>query len=405
MSQNEENETVDSPAEAPAHPTQPAEANPEVRLISMQSEEPAESVESIESVETKTDGAEIVDITEDAEIDAKDIPDSQGIRLVDEAEETPADSLRIRRIDDEAEPAQAQAQTQTQSPTQSQTDRPAQASRSRTPRNVGRETRSEGQGRRVLTAVRSRAPRFVSDQEAYVPNVEQVTRQQTSDYSRAFITKRVTVRSNRSQILFEHGYDRVDYSLQILTGVISEISSDKFADQVQNRVESMFDELEENLDKTIESTKAMLEKRGLSDRDGQSAYDHPRTYETPVRSPFSIRYLNLIGKHDLLTSLVDCLWLNGYMPSRVQTQSSRLWESRFRRFARDLNVLRTETLNEIGERNNRRVRGMRDQIRDQIRNGSEATQREAARLVANRSGSEEIEAEAKIEAKAETGAE
>lgn len=403
MSQNEENETVDRPAEAPAHPTQPAEANPEARPISMQSVEPAESVDSIESVETKTDGTEIADITENDDIDAKDIPDSQGIRLVDEAEETPSDSLRIRRIDDEAEPAQAQAQTQ--SPTQSQTDRPAQASRSRTPRNVGRETRSEGQGRRVLTAVRSRTPRFVSDQEAYVPNVEQVTRQQTSDYSRAFITKRVTVRSNRSQILFEHGYDRVDYSLQILTGVISEISSDKFADQVQNRVESMFDELEENLDKTIESTKAMLEKRGLSDRDGQSAYDHPRTYETPVRSPFSIRYLNLIGKHDLLTSLVDCLWLNGYMPSRVQTQSSRLWESRFRRFARDLNVLRTETLNEIGERNNRRVRGMRDQIRDQIRNGSEATQREAARLVANRSGSEEIEAEAKIEAKAETGAE
>ena len=399
MSQNEENETVDRPAEAPAHPTQPAEANPEVRLISMQSEEPAESVESIESVETKTDGAEIVDITEDAEIDAKDIPDSQGIRLVDEAEETPADSLRIRRIDDEAEPAQAQH------PTQSQTDHPAQASRSRTPRSVGREPRSEGQGRRVLTAVRTRAPRFVSDQEAYVPNVEQVTRQQTSDYSRAFITKRVTVRSNRSQILFEHGYDRVDYSLQILTGVISEISSDKFADQVQNRVESMFDELEENLDKTIESTKAMLEKRGLSDRDGQSAYDHPRTYETPVRSPFSIRYLNLIGKHDLLTSLVDCLWLNGYMPSRVQTQSSRLWESRFRRFARDLNVLRTETLNEIGERNNRRIRGMRDQMRDQIRSGSEETQREAARLVANRSGSEEIKTQTQIEAKAGTGAE
>lgn len=403
MSQNEENETVDRPAETPAHPTQPAEANPEARPISMQSEEPAESVESIESVETKTDGAEIADITEDTEIDAKDIPGSQGIRLVDEAEETPSDSLRIRRIDDEAEPAQAQAQTQ--SPTQSQTDRPAQASRSRTPRNVGRETRSEGQGRRVLTAVRSRTPRFVSDQEAYVPNVEQVTRQQTSDYSRAFITKRVTVRSNRSQILFEHGYDRVDYSLQILTGVISEISSDKFADQVQNRVESMFDELEENLDKTIESTKAMLEKRGLSDRDGQSAYDHPRTYETPVRSPFSIRYLNLIGKHDLLTSLVDCLWLNGYMPSRVQTQSSRLWESRFRRFARDLNVLRTETLNEIGERNNRRIRGMRDQMRDQIRSGSEETQREAARLVANRSGSEEIKTQTQIEAKAGTGAE
>ena len=399
MSQNEENETVDRPAEAPAHPTQPAEANPEARPISMQSEEPAESVESIESVETKTDGAEIADITENADIDAKDIPDSQGIRLVDEAEETPSDSLRIRRIDDEAEPAQAQP------PTQSQVDRSAQTSRSRTPRSVGREPRSEGQGRRVLTAVRTRAPRFVSDQEAYVPNVEQVTRQQTSDYSRAFITKRVTVRSNRSQILFEHGYDRVDYSLQILTGVISEISSDKFADQVQNRVESMFDELEENLDKTIESTKAMLEKRGLSDRDGQSAYDHPRTYETPVRSPFSIRYLNLIGKHDLLTSLVDCLWLNGYMPSRVQTQSSRLWESRFRRFARDLNVLRTETLNEIGERNNRRVRGMRDQIRDQIRSGSEETQREAARLVANRSGSEEIEAEAKTEAKVGTGAE
>ena len=93
------------------------------------------------------------------------------------------------------------------------------------------------------------------------------------------------------------------------------------------------------------------------------------------------------------------------MPSRVQTQSSRLWESRFRRFARDLNVLRTETLNEIGERNNRRIRGMRDQMRDQIRSGSEETQREAARVVANRSDSEEIKTQTQIEAKAGTGAE
>lgn len=363
MSQNEENETVDRPAEAP---TQPTEAITEADPISTQSEETAETTHSEPALEPEIE----------TEADVED--------------EMPSDSLRIRRIDEEAAPAQTQ------------TTRSAQTSRNRPSRNAGRETRAEEQGRRVLTAVRSRTPRFVSDQEAYVPNVEQVTRQQTSDYSRAFITKRVTVRSNRSQILFEHGYDRVDYSLQILTGVISEISSDKFADQVQNRVESMFDELEESLDKTIESTKAMLEKRGLSDRDGQSAYDHPRTYETPVRSPFSIRYLNLIGKHDLLTSLVDCLWLNGYMPSRVQTQSSRLWESRFRRFARDLNVLRTETLNEIGERNNRRVRGMRDQMRDQIRSGSEETQREAARLVANRSGSEEIKAETKTETKTET---
>lgn len=364
MSQNEENETVDRPAEAP---TQPTEAITEADPISTQSEETAETTHSEPALEPEIE----------TEADVED--------------EMPSDSLRIRRIDDEAVPAQTQ------------TTRSALTSRNRPSRNAGREIRAEEQGRRVLTAVRSRTPRFVSDQEAYVPNVEQVTRQQTSDYSRAFITKRVTVRSNRSQILFEHGYDRVDYSLQILTGVISEISSDKFADQVQNRVESMFDELEESLDKTIESTKAMLEKRGLSDRDGQSAYDHPRTYETPVRSPFSIRYLNLIGKHDLLTSLVDCLWLNGYMPSRVQTQSSRLWESRFRRFARDLNVLRTETLNEIGERNNRRVRGMRDQMRDQIRSGSEETQREAARLVANRSGSEEIKAETKTETKTETG--
>ena len=367
MSQNEENETVDRPAEAP---TQPTEAITEAEPISTQSEETAETAHSEPAQEPEIE----------TETDVED--------------EMPSDSLRIRRIDDEAVPAQTQTLTQTV--------RPVRTPRNRTPRNAGREDRTEGQGRRVLTALRSRTPRFVSDQEAYVPNVEQVTRQQTSDYSRAFITKRVTVRSNRSQILFEHGYDRVDYSLQILTGVISEISSDKFADQVQNRVESMFDELEESLDKTIESTKAMLEKRGLSNRDGQSAYDHPRTYETPVRSPFSIRYLNLIGKHDLLTSLVDCLWLNGYMPSRVQTQSSRLWESRFRRFARDLNVLRTETLNEIGERNNRRVRGMRDQMRDQIRSGSEETQREAARLVANRSGSEEIKAETKTETKTET---
>lgn len=253
----------------------------------------------------------------------------------------------------------------------SQSSQPAESKpRKRTqPRQAARTTR-----RRILTA--SHAPkqnRYVRDQKTDVPTVAYVDRLQTSDFSRAYITRRFSIRSNRAQILFEHGYDRIDYSLQILTAVIPGIASDEFADRIHNEVEALFLAFEENIDKTLASTREMLSKRKLAENADKTDYDHPRTYETPVRSPFSIRYLNLIAKYDRLNALSDCLWLNGYMPSRVHSRSSDLWQTRFRQLATDLNNLRMRAMQEAREEANKRVRA-----------GARATQEEAARIVAER---------------------
>lgn len=253
----------------------------------------------------------------------------------------------------------------------SQSSQPAESKpRKRTqPRQAARTTR-----RRILTA--SHAPkqnRYVRDQKTDVPTVAYVDRLQTSDFSRAFITRRFSIRSNRAQILFEHGYDRIDYSLQILTAVIPGIASDEFADRIHNEVEALFLAFEENIDKTLASTREMLSKRKLAENADKTDYDHPRTYETPVRSPFSIRYLNLIAKYDRLNALSDCLWLNGYMPSRVHSRSSDLWQTRFRQLATDLNNLRMRAMQEARDEANKRVRA-----------GARATQEEAARIVAER---------------------
>ena len=200
--------------------------------------------------------------------------------------------------------------------------------------------------------------------------------------ARAYITRRLTVRSNRAQIHFERHYDRVDYALQILTGVISEIASDSYAEQIENEVTSIFKTFEDNIDKAIESTAAMARKRGISERNARSEYDRPRTYETPIRSPFSVRYLNLIEKYDLINAALDCLWLNGYMATRVHVQSTGLWETRFRRLSTDLNNLRIRALREAAEESNRRMRAGDEEIRREARRAVDEKEGAASREAA-----------------------
>ena len=346
MSQNEE---IQTPAAA-EEPTEPAEAVPETEAVSAPSENP-------EPAQTA------------------------GIRIVNDSEETPSGLPVIRRVDEEA--ALAQTQTQAQPRSSTEPEQTSRAPRGRTTRGQGRDDRAAR--RRVLSPVapvRRNNSRFVRDQKTAVPTVASLDRTHTSDYSRAYITRRLTVRSNRAQIHFERHYDRVDYALQILTGVISEIASDSYAEQIENEVTSIFKTFEDNIDKAIESTAAMARKRGISERNARSEYDRPRTYETPIRSPFSVRYLNLIEKYDLINAALDCLWLNGYMATRVHVQSTGLWETRFRRLSTDLNNLRIRALREAAEESNRRMRAGDEEIRREARRAVDEKEGAASREAA-----------------------
>lgn len=220
---------------------------------------------------------------------------------------------------------------------------------------AGRPASSAGLRRRILTASGRRRSRVV-DQKTDVPSVKAVNRQLSTDYSRAYITREFSIGSNQVQLFFEHSYDRTDYALQVLSAVIPVLATDEFADAILSELDALFRDFSESLDKAIKSTQSMLAKRHLNERTARSAYDHPRTYETPVRSPYSLRFLNLISKYDSLTSYVDSLWLNGYMPSRMQNQTASLWETRFRRFATDLNNLRIRALQDAAAESNKRVR-------------------------------------------------
>lgn len=228
--------------------------------------------------------------------------------------------------------------------------------------------------RRPSTLQRSNKNRFVQDASTVVPIIGGVNRQQTSDYSRAYITRRFSIHSNRAQVMFEHAYDRVDYSLQILTSVISDIASEDYANQVQKEVDELFSAFEGNINKGLESLRQVLSKRGVSEKDFRSGYDHPRTYDTPVRSPYSLRYLDLVQRYDDINAYADCLWLHGFLDTRMRSQTADLWEKTFRRFTSDLSRLRLRALHVAGEESNKRYRAT-------IRQGQEATQQEAQRIL------------------------
>lgn len=242
--------------------------------------------------------------------------------------------------------------------------------------------------RRPSTIQKSDKNRFVRDDSTVVPVIGGVNRQQTSDYSRAYITRRFSIRSNRAQVMFEHAYDRVDYSLQILTSVISDIASEDYANQVQKEVDELFSAFEDNIKKGLESLRQVLIKRGVSEKDFRSGYDHPRTYDTPVRSPYSLRYLDLVQRYDDINAYTDCLWLHGFLDTRMRSQTADLWEKTFRRFASDLAQLRLRALREAGEESNKRYRAA-------IQQGQKDTQQEAKRILDEQTSSNQSTNQAK----------
>ena len=175
-----------------------------------------------------------------------------------------------------------------------------------------------------------------------IPDIEEQARQKTADFSKPALVRKLTVNSNQVQRPFEHNYIRIDYSLYIATKGARSQNRVADAKKAEAALKDIFDAFGLELSEVVAKTQAMIEERvPVSCRDIQ--YDHKREFTVPVRTGFSMRFLNLTQMLDQLAANSEVLEINNLLTPQETDETVQSWVGRYRRFCRSINAIRTES--------------------------------------------------------------
>lgn len=193
-------------------------------------------------------------------------------------------------------------------------------------------------------------PSLVRDLTDDVPVVRHIRRDNTSDYSRPFLTRDIALNSNRAQTIFEERFPEVDNSLHVLCDVLPEIAPNDVVEQTLKDLENLFDSIEQDMRKVIEAMIKTAESRGMLEADQMTRYDHARSYCAPVRTPYASRYCDLMKLFDEINSRADAMWIRGAMTTVMRRQMLNKWLTTMRNFNRQIYAMHQSALAQAGNR-------------------------------------------------------
>lgn len=226
------------------------------------------------------------------------------------------------------------------------TNNASSSRRSAQPRN-----RNPVQTRRASVPNRATlGPSLVRDLTDDVPVVRHIRRDNTSDYSRPFLTRDIALNSNRAQTIFEERFPEVDNSLHVLCDVLPEIAPNDVVEQTLKDLENLFDSIEQDMRKVIEAMIKTAESRGMLEADQMTRYDHARSYCAPVRTPYASRYCDLMKLFDEINSRADAMWIRGAMTTVMRRQMLNKWLTTMRNFNRQIYAMHQSALAQAGNR-------------------------------------------------------
>lgn len=226
------------------------------------------------------------------------------------------------------------------------TNNASSSRRSAQPRN-----RNPVQTRRSFAPNRATlGPALVRDLNDDVPVVRHIRRENTSDYSRPFLTRDIALNSNRAQTIFEERFPEVDNSLHVLCDVMPEIAPNDVVEQTLKDLENLFDSIEQDMRKVIEAMIKTAESRGMLEADQMTRYDHARSYCAPVRTPYASRYCDLMKLFDEINSRADAMWIRGAMTTVMRRQMLNKWLTTMRNFNRQIYAMHQSALAQAGNR-------------------------------------------------------
>lgn len=180
--------------------------------------------------------------------------------------------------------------------------------------------------------------------DSSVPRVQREVRRQPMDYSRAYLKQPIDLASDRAQRLFESTYERTDQTLVVATLVIEAIGRPELIDQTNAQLHKLFDDMEQKLMKCLDALKDGMDKKKIPEALQVAAYDHKRTYEAPIHTPFSSRFISIITLFDRVVARTEAAWVNRLLDSASKRDMISKWDQAVRGFITELGRVRNEAM-------------------------------------------------------------
>ena len=133
-------------------------------------------------------------------------------------------------------------------------------------------------------------------------------------YSRPVITKSLVMNSEASIVALDSYINNTLSNLFALDVILFFIGDDSVAEAANDKVKVIFDEKIALFNKDIQKYQQIVDDLELD----MAGYTETKQKEFKVYSPLASVYLRMMGKFELVTNLLDTIWINGELTSRVR---------------------------------------------------------------------------------------
>ncbi len=178
-----------------------------------------------------------------------------------------------------------------------------------------------------------------------VPDIKHQSRKVSADYSKPVLPKTITIHTNQVQQAFEHVYIRVDYSLYAATNIARDQHRTSDARRAEKALQVLFEKFSTSLSSTVAKLQDLVETR-VPEENRKILYDHTRSFTVPVRTVYSMRFLNLTQMLDTLVAWNDTLAINNVTTPENCDRTIKSWIRLYRALCKSINKIRNESKQE-----------------------------------------------------------
>jgi len=161
------------------------------------------------------------------------------------------------------------------------------------------------------------------------------------DISIPALERTITLSSVHSQKVLARSYKRTAQALYNADVMVRIVAGAKEAEQLEEVVHSMVNDVENDLTKDFEKRSAELEKYGIN---ALPAYNSPQTETLKISSPHVGRYVQVLVLFDEYLKQTDALWLAGALTNGERDGQAYDWQKRLNRFSSRLIQLESRAM-------------------------------------------------------------
>lgn len=176
-----------------------------------------------------------------------------------------------------------------------------------------------------------------------VPDVKPLSRKSSSDFSKPYVERKLTLYSNQAQEAFEHRYSRVDMALYLATKAARNQKRVAEARRAEVALQKIFDQFANEISETSRTLRGVLEDK-IPEGNRQILFDHVREHSVAVRTGFAMRFLNLTQLFDELVSFAEVLEINNVISTDESDRTIRSWLKRYHSFCEAIHAVRVKTM-------------------------------------------------------------